>query len=178
MDKADILRWSRKYEKDHAVWTRKEQELGAKLRRTKVMTREDLAQIVEWKFKDDERKKAKVLKAISKNEDTTVMKISSQAFCVPGEEDAYRMNSLMMLNGVSPVIASAILAFFDPKRYGVFDNAVWRALLGNEPPNLYSTQNYLKLLEALRKTAAKHNLDVRVVEKGLFKKGLDEADSA
>jgi len=173
MDKADILRWTRKYDKDHAVLSQKEQELGAKLRRTKVMTREDLEQIVEWEFKDDERKKKKVQEAVSKNDDDSVMKISSQAFCVPGEEDAYRMNSLMMLNGVSPVIASAILSLFDPKRYGVFETPVWRALLGNEPPNLFSTQNYLKLLAALRKTAAKYNLDVRVVEKGLYKKSLD-----
>ena len=175
MDKADILRWSRRYDKDYAAWSQREQELGAKLRRTKVMTREELAQIVEWKFKDDERKKAKVLDAVSKNEDDIVVKISTQAFCVPGEEDAYRMNSLMMLNGVSPVVASVILAFFDPKRYGVFDTAVWRALLGNEPPNLFSTQNYLKLLAVLRKTSAKYNLDARIVEKGLFKKSLDEA---
>jgi hypothetical protein len=35
--------------------------------------------------------------------------------------------------------------------------------------------NYLQLLAALRKTAAKHNLDVRVVEKGLVRKKLDEA---
>ncbi len=175
MDKADILRWSRKHDKENAYWGKKEQELGAKLRRTKVMTLEDLAQIVEWKFKDDERKKAKVLEVITKNDEAAVMKISSQAFCVPGEEDSYRMNSLMMINGVSPVMASVILAFFDPKRYGVFDNSVWRVLLGNEPPNLFSTQNYLKLLAALRKTAAKHNLEVRVVERGLFQKSLDEA---
>jgi len=175
VDKAEILKYSRKYDKDQAGWNRREQELGAKLRRTKVMTLEDLVQIVEWKFKDDEHKREKVLQAISKNDDAAVMKISSQAFCVPGEEDAYRMNSLMMLNGVSPVLASVVLTFFDPKRYGIFDNTVWRALLGNEPPNLFSTQNYLKLLAALRKTAAKHNLDVRTVEKGLFKRSLDEA---
>jgi hypothetical protein len=80
-----------------------------------------------------------------------------------------------MLNGVSPVIASIILAFFDPKQYGVFDVQVWRALLGNEPPNLFAPQNYLKLLAALRKTASKNNLDARAVEKAFFKKKLDES---
>jgi hypothetical protein len=80
-----------------------------------------------------------------------------------------------MLNGVSPVLASVILSFFDPKKYGVFDVNVWRVLLGNEPPNLFSTQNYLKLLAALRKTAGKQNLDARVVEKAYFKKALDES---
>jgi len=51
----------------------------------------------------------------------------------------------------------------------------WRALLGNEEPNLFSATNYLKLLLALRKTATKHNLDVRTVEKALVRKKLDEA---
>jgi hypothetical protein len=81
----------------------------------------------------------------------------------------------MMLEGVSPVLASVILAFFDPKQYGVFDVYAWRALLGNEVPNLFSAANYLRLLLALRKTAAKHNLDVRTVEKALVEKRLDEA---
>jgi hypothetical protein len=84
----------------------------------------------------------------------------------------------MMLEGVSPVLASVVLAFFDPKQYGVFDVYAWRALLGNEVPNLFSTINYLKLLVALRKTAAKHNLDVRTVEKALVKKKLDESGLA
>jgi len=51
----------------------------------------------------------------------------------------------------------------------------WRGLLGNEMPNLFSATNYLKLLAALRKTAAKHNLNVRTVEKALVEKKLDEA---
>ena len=80
-----------------------------------------------------------------------------------------------MLQGVSPVLASVILTFFDPKQYGVFDLHVWKALLGNEPPNLFSTSNYLKLLEAIQKTAKKQNLDARTIEKAFFKKNLDES---
>jgi hypothetical protein len=73
------------------------------------------------------------------------------------------------------VLASVVLSFFDPERYGVFDVYAWRSLLGNEVPNLFSTANYLRLLGALRKTAAKHNLPVRTVEKALVQKKLDEA---
>jgi hypothetical protein len=47
-------------------------------------------------------------------------------------------------------------------------------VLGNESPNLCSTANYLKLLAASRKTAGKHNLDVRIVEKAPYKKSPDE----
>jgi hypothetical protein len=174
MDKADFLKWCKKYNRDQGWWAQKEQELGARFRRNRVLTREDLAQIVEWKYREVESKKNQVLEAVSKNEDADITRITSQVLNIQGTEDAYRMNSLTMLNGVSPVLASVILSFFDPKQYGVFDVNVWRALLGNEPPNLFSTQNYLKFLLALRKTSSKHNLDARVVEKALFKKKLDE----
>ncbi len=175
MNKAEILRWCRKYDKDQGWWSQKEQELGARLRKNCFMTQSDLFEVVEWKFKENENKKTKVLEAAAKNTDTDIQRISRQVFGVPGEEDAFRMNSLMMLNGVSPVLASVILSFFDPQRYGVFDVNVWRALLGNEPPNLFSTQNYLKLLAALRKTAGKQNLPARTVEKAFYKQGLEEA---
>ncbi len=175
MDKADFLKWSRKYDKDQGWWSQKEQELGTRFRKNKAMTSEDLAMVVEWKFKDaaDEKKK-RVMEAIAKNDPAVLNRISGQVFNIPSGEDSYRLNSLVMLNGVSPVLASVILSFFDPKQYGIFDVRVWRAVLGNEPPSLYSTANYLKLLAALRKTAGKHNLDVRTVEKALYKKNLDE----
>ncbi len=172
MDKAEILRWSRKYDKDQGWWAQKEQELGARFRRTKVLTLDDLAQVVQWKFQEAEEKKKRVLDAVAKNDAAVVARVSSQVFNVPSDEDAFRMNSLTMLNGVSPTLASVILTFFDPKNYGVFDVQIWRVLLGNEPPNLFTTQNYLKLLAALRKTAGKHNLDARIVEKAFFKKNL------
>lgn len=174
VDKQDYLTWSSKYDKSQGWLAQKERELGARFRRLRVMSGADLAEIVAWQFKDDETKKQRVLELVARNDEATVMRVSSQVFSMP-EDDACRMNCLLMLEGVSPVLASVVLAFFDPKRYGIFDVYAWRGLLGNEPPNLFSAMNYLKLLAALRKTAAKHNLDVRVVEKGLVKKKLDEA---
>jgi len=152
-----------------------ERELGARFRRLKVMSRADLAEITEWKFKGDEAKKVRVLELVARNSEASVNLASSQVFNLPVDDDAYRINCLMSLEGVSPVLASVILAFFNPKQYGVFEVYAWRALLGNEGANLFSASNYLKLLLALRKTAAKQNLDVRTVEKALVKKKLDEA---
>ena len=174
MDKKDFLKWSRKYDKDQGWLAQRERELGARFRRLKVMAKADLAEVVEWKFKDDEAKKRRVLELVARNDEASVARISSQVFSLPSNDDAYRMNCLMTLEGVSPVLASVILAFFDPAQYGVFDVYVWRALLGNEVPNLFSTVNYLRLLLALRKTAAKHNLGVRTVEKALVQKKFDE----
>jgi len=175
VDKRDFLKWSQKYDKDQGWSTQVERGLGARFRKARVMSGADLALVVEWKFKDDEAKRKRVLELVARNDEASVVHVSSQAFNLPGDNDACRINCFMMLEGVSPVLASVILSFFDPKQYGVFDVYAWRGLLGNEVPNLFSTVNYLKLLVALRKTAAKHNLDVRTVEKALVQKKLDEA---
>jgi hypothetical protein len=174
-DKADILKLSRKYDKDQGWWAQKESQLGAKFRKNRIFTREDLVQIAEWKFRESEEKKTRVIEAVNKNDDETIARISSQVFNITGSEDSYRMNSLTMLNGISPILASVILAFFDPKQYAIFDVNVWKALLGNEPPNLFTTQNYLRLLAAIRKTAGKHNLDARIIEKAFYKKSLNDS---
>jgi hypothetical protein len=175
VDKRDFLKWSQKYDKDQGWSAQVERGLGARFRKARVMSRADLALVVEWKFKDDEAKRKRVLELVARNDEASVVRVSSQAFNLPGDNDACRINYFMMLEGVSPVLASVILSFFDPKQYCVFDVYAWRSLLGNEVPNLFSTVNYLKLLVALRKTAAKHNLDVRTVEKALVQKKLDEA---
>ncbi len=174
MDKRDFLMWSQKYDKDQGWSAQVERGLGARLRKARFMSGADLALVVEWKFKDDEAKRKRVLELVARNDEASIVRVSSQAFNLPGDNDACRVNCLMMLEGVSPVLASVILAFFDPKQYGVFDVYAWRGLLGNEVPNLFSTANYVKLLAALRKTATKHNLDVRTIEKALVQKKLDE----
>jgi hypothetical protein len=175
VDKADFLMWSRKYDKAFGWQAQRERELGAKFRKNKALTCKDLASIVEWKFKDDAEKKTRSLELVSRNDEATVNRLSSQALSIPGCEDGYRMNCLTLLEGISPVLASIILSFFDPKQYCILDSHTWKALLGNVPPNMQTAQNYLKLLGVIRKSAAKQNLEVRVIDKALFKKGLDES---
>ena len=175
MDKADFLTWSRKYDKAFGWQAQRERELGAKFRKNKALTVADLGSVVEWKFRDDSEKKARTLALVARNDEANVNRLSSQALSIPGCEDGYRMNCITLLEGVSPVLASIILTFFDPKQYAILDTYTWKALLGNPPPNMLTTQNYLKLLEAIRKTATKQKLDVRIIDKALFKKGFDES---
>jgi len=175
LDKADFLTWSRKYDKAFGWQAQRERELGAKFRKNKAFTVADLASVVEWKFRDDPEKKARTLALVARNDESNINRLSSQALSIPGCEDGYRMNCITLLEGVSPVLASIILTFFDPKQYAILDGYTWKALLGNPPPNMQTTQNYLRLLEVIRKTAAKQNLDVRVIDKALFRKGFDES---
>ena len=173
VDKADFLMWSRKYDKAFGWQAQRERDLGANFRKNKALTLKDLTAVVEWKFRDDPERKARSLVLVARNDEATVDRLSSQALSIPGCEDSYRMNCITLLEGVSPVLASIILTFFDPKAYCILDNYTWKALLGNVPPNMQTTQNYLKLLATIRKTAAKQNLDVRTIDKALYKKGID-----
>jgi hypothetical protein len=175
VDKADFLMWSRKYDKAFGWQAQREREPGAKFRKNKALTCKDLAAVVEWKFKDDSERQARSLALVARNDEATVNRLSSQALSIPGCEDSYRMNCITLLEGVSPVLASIILTFFDPKQYCILDAYTWKALLGNVPPNMQSAQNYLVLLSAIRKTAAKQKLDVRIIDKAFFKKALDES---
>ena len=175
MDKADFLLWSRKYDKAFGWQAQRERELGSKFRKNKALTCKDLTSVVEWKFKDDAEKKTRSLELVARNDEANVGRLTGQALSIPGCEDGYRMNCLTLLEGISPILASIILTFFDPKQYCILDQYTWKALLGNVPPNMQTTQNYLALLSAIRKTAAKQKLDVRIIDKALFKKGFDQA---
>jgi hypothetical protein len=179
MDKEEILKWNRKYDKDHPWWVEKEKELGDKFRKTKTLTKDDLRQVVDWKFKELVGRRKRVLGLVAKNDDKIIQRTCNQVFCLTSNEDSIRVKSLDNLHGVGPALASTILTFYDPKQYGVLDIHVWREFFGDEPANIniifITAGYYLKLLSELRKIANKYSLDARTVEKAYFKKNLDES---
>jgi thermostable 8-oxoguanine DNA glycosylase len=175
VDKEEILKWSKKYDSEHPWWIQKEQELGTKFRSFKKITREDLAQVVEWKFKEMPGRRKRVMSLLAKNTDEKIRNMSNQFFGIPSNHDSTKVHTLNKIYGVGPALASTILTFINPKDYGVFDIHVWRELFGKEPKGLFRTANYLKVLLELRKIAKQYQLDVRTVEKALFKKNYDES---
>ncbi len=168
--------WSRKYDKAFGWMAQRERELGAKFRKNKALTLKDLSSVVEWKFKEDPEKLQRALELVARNDEEKVQRITSQTLSLPNADDTYRINCLTTLEGISPVLASIILAFFDPHNYGIFEQSVWKGLLGNPPSGLCTPQNYVRLLGAMRKTANKHNLDARTIDKALYKKAIDESN--
>ncbi|MDR2719240.1 MAG: hypothetical protein LBC03_00320 [Nitrososphaerota archaeon] len=174
LDKADYLLWSRKYDKAYGFLAQRERELGSKFRKRKVMTKADLSAVVDWTFRNAVDKKARAIELVNRNSDEAVERISSQVFNLPDGNDLYRVNCLTTLEGVNPVLASVILMFFDPKNYGFFDVRIWKPFLGNAPSNLLTAMNYQTLLLSLRKASNKHNLDVRVIDKAIYKRSIDE----
>lgn len=166
--------WSKKYDKAYGSQAQRERELGAKFRKNKALTLKDLSAVVEWKFKAEPEKLQRAQELVARNDEEKVQRITSQTLSLPNADDTYRLNCLFTLEGISPVIASVILTFFDPHNYGMFEQSVWKGLLGNPPPGLYTPQNYVRLLQSMRKTAAKHNLDARTIDKALFRKAAEE----
>ncbi|MDR1993389.1 MAG: hypothetical protein LBQ98_07860 [Nitrososphaerota archaeon] len=174
MDKPEYLMWSRKYDKAYGWQAQRERELGTKFRKNKALIVKDLIAVVEWRFKTEPEKLQRAQELVTRNSEEKVQRITSQSLSLPNADDLYRISCLTTLEGISPVLASIILTFFDPVHYGTFDQATWKGLLGNIPPGLYTPQNYLRLLLALRRTATKHNLDVRIIDKALYKKAQDK----
>ena len=129
---------------------------------------------MKWKFKEMLGRKKRVMDLLAKNTDEKIRNVSNQFFSITSNDDSYKVHTLNMVYGVGPALASTILTFINPKEYGVFDIHVWRELFGEEPKGLFRTANYLKVLVELRKIAKKHQLDVRIVEKALFKKNYDD----
>ena len=155
----------------------KESELGDKFRKTKEVTKSDLLQVVEWKFKDLPWKNDR-LKDVANIDDTEIRRKSHDVFGMSSENDLDKVNGLRFY-GVGTATISAVLTFYNPKEYGVFDRHVWREFFGKEPKNeyLWTAENYLKLLAELRKIANQYSLNARTVEKAYFKKNLDETSS-
>jgi len=174
IDKQEILSWSRRYDEDHPWWNQEEKELGIKIRRTKKLTKNDLKRIVEWKFKTFPARKTRISKLISQNTEEEVAGISSKALGIDSDSDLFKMETLCRLEGVGPALASTILTFYNPADYGIFDIHVCREFFGETQIAPPTTATYLLVLEKLRLIAKQYGLQVRTVEKALFKKNLDE----
>lgn len=179
LTKAGILQLCNKYNTEEDQWNSGlEADLGRKFRSDKEITKADLIQVVKWKFATNKHRLKRELNLIENVSDNDVMDISRLAF--NAEDDFSRIRCLMQIKGVGNAVASTILTFYDPKNYGVFDIHMYDELFNTNPktrPKDISSnpKHYIKLLEELRTIAKKHNLDVRIVEKALFKKNYDES---
>ena len=180
LTKEQIACWSKKYDDEEDLDNSNlEQELGDKLRRTKELTKDELKQIIEWKFQGrllGRRKRS--LNIISPIPDDFVRKVTREAF--NEQDERLRIRKLMGryggIAGVGPAIASVILTFYDPENYGVYDIHAWRELFGKDPADLFTNFDQLMTFLARLKNEAKQmGCNVRIVEKAYYKKNLDES---
>ncbi|KKK68771.1 hypothetical protein LCGC14_2940710 [marine sediment metagenome] len=99
------------------------------------------------------------------NDNITVKEITG--FALSTKSEKARIESLMVLKGVSWSVASVILHFAFPDEYPILD---FRAIesLGWEQPKDYDFQFWQKYVSELRKLAKKYNVSLRELDKALW----------
>lgn len=129
------------------------------------LTKEQTIRILKWKS-------PRPLRFYEQNTNTEIETITKLAF--QQNNDNLKIHILTALKDVNYPSASAILMFYEPKKYPVLDIRVWKQLYKN---NLVSSNskgqnftleqwaNYLKIIRSL---ANENNLTSRQVEKRLF----------
>lgn len=171
---SEVEYWLGRYNKEEIRYnTGLEEKLHLKFTKLSQVSKGDLIEIANWKFQGQLKGRGnKILRMIENVDNEIIEKITFLAFSL--EQDKYRINVLCSIGGVGTAMASVILTFWDPQNYGIFDIHVWRELYGNEPKISFRTDNYLKVLNDIRKIAKESKHTCREVEKALFKKNLEE----
>jgi hypothetical protein len=180
MNKDEIVEWCKKYDLEEDKYNKTlELKLGNKLRSIRELDKNDLISIFEWKFQGRLLgRRNRLLKLVKNVDDSTIKKIINTALNM--DDDKSRIKKLMEISGVGVALASVVLTFHDPKKYGVFDIHVYDEVFCTDsktrPKDLFSNLNYyIEFLRRLRGISNEYCIDVRVVEKALFKKNLDKS---
>ena len=135
------------------------------IRKQGYLTKTQLLWILHWKS-------PRPLRHYQTNDPKDVKEITALAFSMRNE--LLRMHLLTALNGVNYPAASAILMFYDRKRYPVLDIRVWQQLYkaglvhSNPRGQNFSLQQWLDYLSIIRKLGKQYGLTARQVEKRLF----------
>ena len=146
-----------------------EQEVGLHIRNNHYVTKDQLWEIVEWKNADKSyyiKRLESVFKKVSNEEVEEVTRHALQMTF-----DNYKLKLLCTIPRVGPTLASIILAFYDPYKYGIFDQSIWDQLFTDEKRNM-TIDGYLITLEKMRELAKKHNVPVRIIDMALRTKDM------
>lgn len=180
LTKNELLHWLERYNKEEDLYnTGLEEELRNKFQKYRFMTKDDLLRIVEWKFQGRLKgRQIRIKNLLGSVEDDFIQNVSTLAFQT--EDDRTRLSLLSSIRGVGNALSSVILAFFNPKRYGVLDIHDWREIYdkkqGEEPPDLFlNHKRAIDFFQKLREISYGTGLCCRDVEKALFKKNLEES---
>lgn len=135
------------------------------LKKQGYLTKVELMDILRWKS-------PRPLKHYESNDEKMIREITALAFSA--KNDVLKLHILTALNGVNFPAASAILMFYDPKKYPVLDIRVWKQLYAaglvtsNPRGQNFSLNQCGEFLSVIRKLAQELNLTARQVEKRLF----------
>ncbi len=135
-----------------------------------------LKEIVHWKFKTIAGREKRTNNLLKYHTDEEVRELTCGVLPLGTRQDDNKITALRKIKGVGVSLASTILTFHNPQDYCVYDIHVMREVYGEEPNYMYiSNKHYLRLLEDLRLESKKLDLPVRIIEKALFKKNVDNS---
>ncbi|MCD6256003.1 MAG: hypothetical protein J7J44_07010 [Deltaproteobacteria bacterium] len=108
------------------------------------------------------------------NNRESVKEITQEALKLAAEDKVKEaIEKLIMLpRGVGVRVASAILTFYDPDKFGVIDRFAWKALYGMDKDD-FALEDYVKYLTEIRKMAAKYHTRTREVDLALWELGRE-----
>lgn len=185
MNKKEIIFWRNKYDEEEDLYDKKlEGRLRKKFQKNKLVTKPDLIEIVKWKFQSPSLlgRRKRILSFIDRNKESTIREFSKLTFRNRDDETRLRLLSSPNIKGVGNALASVILAFYNPKNYGILDIHAWRELFdkkaGEEPQDLFSNhEKAIEFFNKLRGISSKTGFSCRDIEKALFKKNLDNSNN-
>lgn len=171
-----LLHWLNRYNKEEDLYnTGLEEKLHGKFQKNRFMNKDDLIEIVRWKFQGRLKGRQKIflnlLEPVKKDFIENVSKLAFQT-----EDDKTRLTLLTSIKGVGNALSSVILAFFEPNKYGVLDIHDWRELFGKEHAAVFTSHKHaITFFNKLREMATETKICCRDIEKALFKKNLEES---
>ncbi len=129
------------------------------------LTKKQLLQILNWKSPRPRRH-------YELNSEKEIKEITKLAFST--KNDCLKIHILTALSGVNYPSASAILMFYDRKRFPVLDIRVWKQLYNlkelttNSRGQAFTLKQCEQYFAVIRKNSKKFTLTARQVEKRLF----------
>ncbi len=155
-----------------------EAKLGEVFRTYRVVTKSDLIQVIRWKQDGVAPYLVGNVRRAEAFDGSKIDSVSRDAFRIPGLSDRQIVGRLvdgLAGSGAGLKTVSALLAFWKPERYGVYDFHAWRGLVADGQilgPHTGTVTEYVEhFLPALRREAARHRLTVREMEKAYFELG-------
>jgi hypothetical protein len=134
-------------------------------RKRGYLKKKEMEEICKWKS-------PRAIWLIRKNTPLGIRTATRQAFAARNEK--LKIELLTGLKGVSIPMASAILTFINPKRYGVIDIRVWQLLYKMKSVEKkasgvgFNFENWYQFHKIIRHYAKIYNVKARDIERTLF----------
>ena len=173
LDKKELQYWINRYSETEQRGEKEiEENLTKKFQTQGFANKEEIIELLHWKFGTMQGRLKRELNLIGKEPDLCIIEKTKQAFKSREDLDLEKIKVLKSIKGFGNAVTSVVLTFYNPNKYGVFDIHAWRELFGKETESkdYNTTKALLRFFEELREISKETGLTCREVEKALFTK--------